>query len=846
MIRRLLVTVTVTATVAVMMSPHAVAVMAVAAAEPVTERAPVAQRVHHHTPGMVMGVSGAPVAIDMLDNSFGPAAVTVVPGTTVTWTNRGARFHTITASSPPGAFDSGYVAPAASWSFTFASAGTFVYHCEIHTGMAGTITVVSATATPAPVGPAVDIQDNVFSPASLSVAPGTTVTWTNRGAVPHAVRAEGLLGSGRLAPGELFSFTFTTAGVYAYVCDIHAGMAGTVTVGAATTPVPTPTPTPTPPPAGGANVDVTDDTFTPATLTIAPGTTVTWTNRGSRRHTVTRTGQFDSGLLSAGQTFSFTFTTAGTYAYVCDLHAPAMAGTIVVTGTPPAATPTPTPTPTPAATPPPAGAVAVTVGDNVFSPSAITVTPGTTVVWTNRGVRPHTVTGVGPGSGLLASGQSYSVRFDTVGGFLYVCDLHGGMTGTVVVGAAGAPAPPPPPPPSTPAPPPVPSGATRITVVDDEFQPATITVTAGTTVTWASQGRAPHTITAKDGSFDATIARGSTFTHVFHRPGTYPYRCDFHPSMTGTVVVSGAASTSPSPSLSPTPTPTLAPTPAPPPPPGAITVSMGDSVFEPRVASVRTGTTVVWRNNGTLRHTVTSSDGLFDSDLLRSGETFSITFTRPGTFAYVCAIHPGMGGVVEVTGAATGGALTTSTTASPTPSPIPSSTVSATPTPPPAAAPPVSIAAGDNFFDPKDLEVAIGTTVTWTNRGVLKHTVTFADGATSEILATGQTYSRTFTAAGTHPYLCALHPEMKGTISVAVPLSPTLALGGTATATPSPRGSTTPDGVPASDFGAGALRGDWPIGMLLGAVLALMGFIGIAGPLALVFLQDARRPPMKT
>lgn len=386
----------------------------------------------------------------------------------------------------------------------------------------------------------------------------------------------------------------------------------------------------------------------------------------------------------------------------------------------------------------------------------------------------------------------------------------------------------------------MPSGATRITVVDDEFQPATITVTAGTTVTWASQGRTPHTITAKDGSFDVTIARGSTFTHVFHRPGTYPYRCDFHPGMTGTVVVTGTASASPS--QSPTPTPTLAPTPAPPPPPGAITVSMRDNVFEPRVASVRTGTTVVWRNNGTLRHTATSSDGLFDSDLLRSGEAFSTTFTRPGTFAYVCAIHSGMSGVVEVTGAATDGALTTSATARPTQS----STPSATPIAPPAAAPTVTITAGDNFFDPKDLEVVIGTAVTWTNRGVLKHTVTFADGATSEILATGQTYSRTFTAAGTHPYLCALHPEMTGTIRVIAPLSPTPALGSTATATPSPPGSATPGGVPASDPGPGVLRGDWPVGMLLGAVLALIAFIGIAGPLALVFLQDARRPPMKT
>lgn len=71
--------------------------------------------------------------------------------------------------------------------------------------------------------------------------------------------------------------------------------------------------------------------FTPATLTIKVGTTVKWTNQDSVAHTVTSdTGIFDSGDLADGDTFTFTFTHAGTFAYHCTMH-PSMTATIVVT-----------------------------------------------------------------------------------------------------------------------------------------------------------------------------------------------------------------------------------------------------------------------------------------------------------------------------------------------------------------------------------------------------------------------------------------------------------------------------------------------------------------------------------
>jgi plastocyanin len=71
--------------------------------------------------------------------------------------------------------------------------------------------------------------------------------------------------------------------------------------------------------------------FSPDSMTIKVGTTVKWTNQDSVAHTVTSdTGLFDSGDLAAGDTFSFTFTQSGTFAYHCTMH-PSMTATIIVT-----------------------------------------------------------------------------------------------------------------------------------------------------------------------------------------------------------------------------------------------------------------------------------------------------------------------------------------------------------------------------------------------------------------------------------------------------------------------------------------------------------------------------------
>ena len=81
-----------------------------------------------------------------------------------------------------------------------------------------------------------------------------------------------------------------------------------------------------------------------------------------------------------------------------------------------------------------------------------------------------------------------------------------------------------------------------VSIVDFAFQPASLEVAAGTTVTWTNTGQAKHTATADDGTFDSkNLKPGESFSFTFNTPGTFAYHCDVHPEMTGTIVVTGEA-----------------------------------------------------------------------------------------------------------------------------------------------------------------------------------------------------------------------------------------------------------------------------------------------------------------
>ncbi len=79
-------------------------------------------------------------------------------------------------------------------------------------------------------------------------------------------------------------------------------------------------------------------------------------------------------------------------------------------------------------------------------------------------------------------------------------------------------------------------------------------------------------------------------------------------------------------------------------------VTIADFSFTPATITVHVGDTVTWINNGPSAHTATADDGSFNTGVLQKGQSASVTFHRPGTFGYHCAIHPFMHGTVVVLG----------------------------------------------------------------------------------------------------------------------------------------------------------------------------------------------------
>ena len=100
-------------------------------------------------------------------------------------------------------------------------------------GCAGDTTTESAgdSGSTTPPANAVDISGMAFSPSSLTVSVGDTVTWTNKDGSTHTATADdGTFDSGDLANGGTYSFTFDTAGTYTYKCNRHSSMTATIIV----------------------------------------------------------------------------------------------------------------------------------------------------------------------------------------------------------------------------------------------------------------------------------------------------------------------------------------------------------------------------------------------------------------------------------------------------------------------------------------------------------------------------------------------------------------------------------------------------------------------------------------
>jgi len=286
----------------------------------------------------------------------------------------------------------------------------------------------------------------------------------------------------------------------------------------------------------GEQAKIVDFDFSPGRITVEAGTTVTWTNTGSRPHTATdRGGTFDTKPVAPRAKAQVTLSTPGTYFYFCRINPAKMNGVLVVE---------------PGPDEPRAVRVQAVdpgfVGDKLrFDPPELTVAAGTTLLVANVGGKPHTLTAdngafdtgiVDPGAqGGRFAGHNASVTLNQAGTFKFHCEIHpAAMKGTVTVTGEAAAA----------GPAAASAGPREVDVgaVDFGFEPDNASVAAGGKVTVTNKGQAPHTMTFDDVQLDTgNIAPGATADLTApDAPGSYSYRCNVHPArMRGVLVVLG-------------------------------------------------------------------------------------------------------------------------------------------------------------------------------------------------------------------------------------------------------------------------------------------------------------------
>ncbi len=323
--------------------------------------------------------AGTPDVTITIGSGLSDREVHVSVGDIVRFVNRDDDRHRMRSRSG-SEFDTGNLEPGDSYQVRLSVAGTYAYLDERNDDAAayhGRIVVSSGSGpggsaegtTPpqggaaggstgggAPSSATVTIGDDFYDPTSVRVAVGGTVAFRNTGDDEHSATSSAF-DTGVLGGGASVSKTFKEAGSFAFLCIFHSDMRGTIEVvapsggGGGTEPVaprPTPTATPSAVPAPAAeptpqlvdapsdvSVDAADFAFRPATIEVAVGGRVTWTNRGVAPHTVTaKDGAFDSSMLEGGATFAQTFAEPGSYAYLCAFHPEMIATVRVVAATP--------------------------------------------------------------------------------------------------------------------------------------------------------------------------------------------------------------------------------------------------------------------------------------------------------------------------------------------------------------------------------------------------------------------------------------------------------------------------------------------------------------------------------
>ena len=220
-----------------------------------------------------------------------------------------------------------------------------------------------------------------------------------------------------------------------------------------------------------------------------------------------------------------------------------------------------------------------------------------------------------------------------------------------------------------------------------------------------------------------------------------------------------------------------------------------DSCYVPYSLEIRVGDTVIWSNDDSAAHTVTSgnisdgTDGVFDSGLFMAGTTFEFTFDKAATYDYFCMVHPWMTGKVIVSGVENmvisepesmsmqtmeGTSSESEVMSMPTMEEATESVVLDTTM--------VSIPMGvsvpgcedtHSCYLPYETTISVGDKITWINDDSATHTVTSGSasaGSTgvfdSGLFMAGTTFEFTFDKAATYDYFCMVHPWMTGKVIV--------------------------------------------------------------------------------
>lgn len=293
--------------------------------------------------------------------------------------------------------------------------------------------------------------------STIAVQVGDTIDFVNHDAAPHTVTSTSgapAFDSGRMDGNATWRLVATAVGTWAFLCEFHPAMTGTLVVQASAGGGTPPTTPPGGDPGGGGDdagggggsssptgvvtVTMGDDRFIgpdgTSVIQAAPGQTVRFVNADDRSHTATSTSgapAFDSGTIRGGQSFDLVPTAAGTWSFRCDFHSD-MTGTLVVSDGA---------APPPGGNPPPSGDVTITITDAGFSNGGhAEIALGQAVEWVNASSSEHEIESTDePGgadefeSGDLDPGERFRWVSTRTGTWVYKCSKHSDEKGMTII-----------------------------------------------------------------------------------------------------------------------------------------------------------------------------------------------------------------------------------------------------------------------------------------------------------------------------------------------------------------------------------------------------------------------------